>query len=46
VIAFLAVAATTYGRLPGKVLGAILTLTALYTFLVPAALLALGKSIP
>ena len=46
VIAFLAVAATTYGKLPGKVLGAILTLTAVYTFLVPAALLALGKSIP
>jgi hypothetical protein len=45
-VAFLSVAATTYGRLPGKVLGAILTLTSLYTFLTPAALLALGKSIP
>lgn len=45
-IAFLSVAATTYGKLPGKVLGAILTITSLYTFLTPAALLALGKSIP
>jgi hypothetical protein len=45
-VAFLAVAATTYGKLPGKVLGVILTLTSLYTFLTPAALLALGKSIP
>jgi hypothetical protein len=45
-VAFLSVAATTYGKLPGKVLGAILTVTSLYTFLTPAALLALGKSIP
>jgi hypothetical protein len=45
-VAFLAVAATTYGKLPGKVLGVILTLTSLYTFLTPAVLLALGKSIP
>ena len=46
VIAFLAVAATTYGKLPGRVLGAILTVTSVYTFLVPAAILALGETIP
>ncbi|MCW2632839.1 MAG: hypothetical protein JWR88_1801 [Pseudonocardia sp.] len=46
VVAFLAVAATVYGRLNGKVLGAILLITSLYTFLTPAAILALGKSIP
>ena len=45
-VAFLAVAATTYGKLPGKMLGGVLTVTSLYTFLTPAALLALGKSIP
>jgi hypothetical protein len=45
-IAFLAVAGTTYGKLPGKVLGVILTITSLYTFMVPAAILAMGKSIP
>ncbi|HEX3787135.1 MAG TPA: hypothetical protein VHW44_04690 [Pseudonocardiaceae bacterium] len=46
VVAFLAVTLTTYGKLPGRVLGVILTLTALYTFLTPAALLALGHAIP
>jgi hypothetical protein len=45
-VAFLSVAGTTYGKLPGKVLGVILTITSLYTFLTPAALLALGKTIP
>lgn len=45
-VAFLAVAATTYGKLPGKVLGVILTGTSLYTFLTPAALLAMSNSIP
>jgi hypothetical protein len=45
-VAFLAITATTYGKLPGKVLGVILTITSLYTFLAPAAILALGKSIP
>jgi hypothetical protein len=45
-VAFLSVAATTYGKLPGKVLGVVLTITSIYTFLAPAALLALGKSIP
>ena len=45
-VAFLAITATTYGKLQGKVLGAILVVTSLYTFLAPAAILALGKSIP
>jgi hypothetical protein len=45
-IAFLSITATTYGKLPGKALGVILTLTSLYTFLAPAAILALGHSIP
>jgi hypothetical protein len=45
-IAFLSVAGTTYGKLPGKVLGVVLTITSLYTFLTPAALLAMGKTIP
>jgi hypothetical protein len=45
-VAFGAVTATTYGKLAGKALGVILTITSVYTFLVPAALLALGKSIP
>ena len=45
-VAFLAVAATTYGKLPGKILGGILVVTSLYTFLTPAALLALGVAIP
>ncbi|GAA3724383.1 hypothetical protein [Streptomyces tremellae] len=45
-VAFLSVAATTYGRLPGRILGGVLTVTALYTFLTPAVLLALGHAIP
>lgn len=45
-VAFLAVAATIYGKLNGKALGVILVITSLYTFLTPAALLALGHSIP
>ncbi|NMI00474.1 hypothetical protein [Pseudonocardia acidicola] len=46
VFAFLAVAATVYGKLAGKVLGGVLAVTSLYTFLTPAALLALGVTIP
>jgi hypothetical protein len=45
-VAFLAVAATTYGKLPPKILGGILLVTSVYTFLAPAALIALGISIP
>lgn len=46
VVAFLGVAATTYGKLPGKVLGLILLATAIYTFWTPAIILALGNEIP
>jgi AmiS/UreI family transporter len=45
-IVFLAVTATVYGKLGGKVLGGLLMVTSLYTFLAPAALLALGVAIP
>lgn len=45
-VAFLAVAATIYGRLNGRVLGVLLAATAIYTFFVPCALLALGHAIP
>src|SRR5882757_2802371 len=41
-VAFLATTATIYGKLPGKALGAILTATAVYTFLTPPIILALG----
>jgi len=46
VVAFLAVAGTVYGKVPGKALGGVLMVTSLYTFLAPAALLALGIAIP
>lgn len=46
VVAFLSVALTTYGKLPAKALGAVLTLTALYTFLLPAGMLGAGIAIP
>ena len=46
VVAFLSIAATTYGRFNPKVLGGILAVTAIYTFWVPAVILALGKTIP
>ncbi|GAY08872.1 hypothetical protein [Pseudonocardia sp. N23] len=39
VVAFLSVTATVYGKLPAKALGAILLLTALYTFFLPVILL-------
>jgi hypothetical protein len=45
-VAFLAIAATTYGKVQPKVLGAVLLITAGYTFFAPVILLALGKSIP
>lgn len=45
-LVFLAIAATTYGRLSGKALGALLVVTAVYTFWVPAGILALGNTIP
>lgn len=45
-VAFLAIAATTYGRLQAKPLGAILVGVAVYTFWIPIVILALGNSIP
>lgn len=46
VIAFLAVTATTYGKLNPKILGAILLATAVYTFWIPAWILVTGNAIP
>lgn len=45
-IVFLAITATTYGRLSPKALGALLFVTAVYTFWTPAVILALGETIP
>ncbi len=45
-VLFLAIAATTYGRLNPKTLGWMLVLTAAYTFWTPATYLALGINIP
>jgi hypothetical protein len=45
-IVFGSVTLTVYGKLSGKILGAMLVFTALYTFLTPAVILALGHSIP
>lgn len=45
-VAFGAVAATTYGKLEGKVLGLVLLVTAVYTFWTPVIILALGNEIP
>ena len=45
-VAFLAIAATTYGKLQAKVLGAVLAATAIYTFWVPALILVTGNNIP
>ena len=45
-LAFLAIAATTYGRLGARVLGALLLITAVYTFWIPASILAMGNTIP
>jgi len=45
-LAFLAIAATTYGRLGARVLGVLLLITAVYTFWIPASILAMGNTIP
>jgi len=45
-VAFLAVTATTYGKSQPRVLGLILLATAIYTFFLPAVLLATGNTIP
>jgi hypothetical protein len=45
-VVFLAITATTYGKLQPKVTGSMLVGTAVYTFWVPAAILALGNKIP
>ncbi|QNK80075.1 hypothetical protein [Nakamurella sp. PAMC28650] len=45
-IVFGSVTLTVYGKLSGKILGAMLVFTALYTFLTPAVILALGHFIP
>ena len=45
-VAFLAVAGTTYGKINGKALGNVLLLTAGYTFFAPVAILATGNAIP
>lgn len=45
-LVFLAIAATTYGRLGARVLGVLLLITAVYTFWIPASILAMGNAIP
>ena len=45
-VAFGSVALTTYGKLEAKLLGLILAGTAIYTFWVPALILATGNEIP
>ncbi|MCY4424374.1 MAG: hypothetical protein OXC06_15035 [Acidimicrobiaceae bacterium] len=45
-VAFGSVALTTYGKLEAKLLGVILAGTAIYTFWVPALILATGNDIP
>ncbi|HEY2705980.1 MAG TPA: AmiS/UreI family transporter [Candidatus Dormibacteraeota bacterium] len=45
-VTFLAVTATTYGKFQPKALGVILVATAIYTFWVPAWILATGHTIP
>jgi hypothetical protein len=46
VVTFLAITATTYGKFPPKALGLILVATAVYTFWVPAWILATGHTVP
>jgi hypothetical protein len=46
VAAFLGVTALTYGKLKAEIGGAVLVGTAIYTFLLPAAILATGHAIP
>ena len=41
-VAFAAIAATVYGRLPANVLGWILVVTAIWTFFLPAVVISLG----
>lgn len=45
-VVFMAIALTTYGKVKGKVMGTMLVGTAVYTFWVPAAILAMGNTIP
>lgn len=45
-VAFLAVAGTTYGKVKGRALGGILLATSGYTFFAPVAILATGNAIP
>lgn len=45
-LVFLAIAATTYGRLGARVLGVLLLITAVYTFWIPASILAMGNTLP
>lgn len=45
-VVFLAITGTTYGRVSAKITGALLVGTAVYTFWVPAVILALGNKIP
>ena len=45
-VAFGSVALTTYGKLQAKFLGMVLGATAIYTFWVPALILATGNDIP
>lgn len=46
VITFLVITFTVYGKVPAKVLGALLAGVAIYTFWVPIVILALGRKIP
>jgi len=46
VVSFLSVTGVIYAKLKGQVLGAVLVATSLYTFLLPAALLGGGHTIP
>ena len=45
-IVFMAIAMTTYGKVKAKITGSLLVGTAVYTFWVPAVILALGNEIP
>ncbi|GAA1127088.1 hypothetical protein [Nocardioides aquiterrae] len=45
-VAFFAIAATTYGKFKASGLGVVLLVTAAYTFFAPVAILALGRTIP
>lgn len=45
-VAFLAITATTYGKMAAQQLGAILLVVATYTFWLPVVIMALGEDIP